>query len=106
MTMVLFMAPACLLAITGPLLFVDGARISEVWVHFSAHMPFILGNASLAFGLNVIVAQCIKQLSPVGYLLCGIVKDVCIVVSSSIFLGESLTEQQIVGFTVALSGVA
>merc|ERR1719272_2824828 len=63
-------------------------------------------NACLAFVLNLVVAQCIKQLSPVGYLLCGIVKDVCIIVSSAWFLGESLSSQQVFGFTLALSGVA
>jgi drug/metabolite transporter (DMT)-like permease len=106
LTMVLFMAPACLFANIVPLLVTDGPRFHEIVTHGKLHLPIIAINAFLAFGLNVIVAQCIKQLSPVGYLLCGIVKDVCIIVSSALFLGESLTDQQIVGFSVALSGVA
>merc|ERR1719460_1356096 len=87
LTMVLFMAPACLLANLMPLAISDGPRLHEIFVQMQLHWPLILANATLAFGLNVIVAQCIKQLSPVGYLLCGIVKDVCIIVTSSFFLG-------------------
>lgn len=106
MTMVLFMAPACLLANVAPFVLLEGPRISEILTQLVAFLPFILANAVCAFVLNVIVAQCIKQLSPVGYLLCGIVKDVFIIVSSAWFLGESLSTQQVVGFTLALSGVA
>jgi len=106
MTLVLFMAPACLLANLTPFLFFEGPRISEISAQFVAFLPLILVNATLAFFLNLLVAQCIKQLSPVGFLLCGIVKDVCIIVSSSWFLGESLSVQEVIGFTVALSGVA
>jgi len=106
MTMVLFMAPACLLANVVPFLVHEGPRMSEIGAQFSGHLPFILFNACLAFILNLLVAQCIKQLSPVGYLLCGIVKDVAIIVTSSFFLGESLSIQQVCGFCMALSGVA
>jgi len=105
LTMVLFMAPACLLTNIVPLAVVDVPRWGELYPLLMSHWPFILLNACLAFGLNVIVAQCIKQLSPVGYLLCGIVKDVCIIVTSSVFLGESLERMQIIGFSIALSGV-
>jgi hypothetical protein len=106
MTMVLFMAPSCLLANAIPFILHEGPRIDEIFGQFKMHLPFILTNACLAFVLNLIVAQCIKQLSPVGYLLCGIVKDVCIIVSSTWLLGDSLTTQQVVGFSIALTGVA
>merc|ERR1719375_938739 len=69
-------------------------------------MPMICVNAVLAFVLNLLVAQCIKQSSAVGYLMFGIVKDICIIVTSSWFLGESLSHQQMFGFTMALTGVA
>lgn len=106
LTMVLFMAPACLLANLVPLAVVELPRFGEISTQLMTHLPFVLFNACLAFGLNVIVAQCIKRLSAVGYLLCGIVKDVCIIVTSSFFLGESLATMQIFGFCLALSGVA
>jgi drug/metabolite transporter (DMT)-like permease len=106
MTMVLFMAPACLLANVIPFAILEGPHIAEIAVQFKLFLPFILVNASMAFLLNLLVATCIKELSAVGYLLCGIVKDVTIIVSSAWFLGESLAPQQVVGFSVALSGVA
>jgi hypothetical protein len=105
LSMVLFMAPACLLANLIPVAVVEGPRIDEVSERFMLFLPFVLCNACLAFALNVVVAQCIKQLSAVGYLLCGIVKDICIIVTSAVFLGESLEPVQIVGFCFALSGV-
>jgi len=106
MTMVLFMAPACLFANTIPFFVLEGTRITEIFSQMLTVLPCLGVNAVMAFILNLLVAQCIKQLSPVGYLLCGIVKDVSIIVSSSWFLGESLALQQIVGFALALTGVA
>lgn len=106
MTMVLFMAPACLLANVVPFVIFEAPRTAEIYAQFVGVLPMISLNATLAFVLNLLVAQCIKQLSPVGYLLCGIVKDVCIIVSSAWFLGESLSAQQVCGFVLALSGVA
>merc|ERR1719215_1056182 len=106
LTMVLFMAPACLFANVIPFLIIEAPRSSEIITQLNLVLPMIIFNAMLAFSLNVLVAQCIKQLSAVGYLLCGIVKDICIIVTSSWFLGESLAAQQVVGFTLALSCVA
>jgi hypothetical protein len=106
MTMVLFMAPACLLANIVPFVFLEGPKISVIAAQFVMLLPYIVANAALAFNLNLLVALCIKQLSPVGYLLCGIVKDVCIIVSSAYVLGDSLATQQVCGFILALSGVA
>jgi len=106
MTMVLFMAPACLLVNIVPFVFLEGPELSVIKAQLVMLLPYIVANAALAFILNCITASCIKQLSPVGYLLCGIVKDVCIIVSSAYLLGESLSIQQIYGFILALSGVA
>eukprot|EP00415_Alexandrium_ostenfeldii_P004998 UN4998 len=67
--------------------------------------PLVLGNMVLAFILNIAVAQCIREVSAVGYLLCGVVKDNCVILTSTIFLGESLSHMQQAGFTIALTGV-
>eukprot|EP00929_Paragymnodinium_shiwhaense_P085418 TRINITY_DN45821_c0_g1_i1.p1 TRINITY_DN45821_c0_g1~~TRINITY_DN45821_c0_g1_i1.p1 ORF type:complete len:437 (-),score=97.52 TRINITY_DN45821_c0_g1_i1:72-1382(-) len=106
LTMVLFMAPACFIANIVPLYVIEGREMHNILSAFGAMWPMLLGNACLAFCLNVTVAQCIKQLSAVGYLLCGIVKDTAIIVTSTWLLGESLTLQQQVGFSLALTGVA
>jgi hypothetical protein len=106
LTMVLFMAPACLIANLIPLFVLEGARFDEIAASFHAMWPIILINGVMAFVLNVTVAQCIKQLSAVGYLLAGIVKDICIIASSTWLLGESLTGVQVLGFVIALFCVA
>mmetsp|Transcript_10427 Transcript_10427/g.23565 ORF Transcript_10427/g.23565 Transcript_10427/m.23565 type:complete len:163 (-) Transcript_10427:152-640(-) len=105
LTMVLFMAPACLLANMLPVVFIEGAQMHAVLGGLAHFWPYLLGNAAMAFVLNVIVAQCIKQLSAVGYLLCGVVKDICIIVTSAFFLGDSLSYLQVGGFSVALAGI-
>lgn len=105
LTMVLFMAPACLLVMTVPTMMVDGHRFHEIHHQAEIYWPVIAINACLAFMLNVVVAQCIKHLSPIGYLLSGIVKDATIVGTSAVLLGESLTSQQVVGFCISLTGV-
>jgi len=106
LTLVLFMAPACLLANLLPFSVWEAHRAPEILAQFLLHYPMILANMSLAVALNVMIAVCIKHFSPVGYLVMGILKDIVIVSTSSIFLGESLTVQQICGFSIALSGVA
>jgi len=105
LTMVLFMAPACLVAGIAPLFIIEGDKLAEMQVNFLKIWPVLLGNAMLAFTLNCTVAQCIKQLSAVGYLLCGIVKDICIIATSTWFLDESLSNMQKFGFSMALTGV-
>eukprot|EP00930_Biecheleria_cincta_P085612 TRINITY_DN7499_c0_g1_i2.p1 TRINITY_DN7499_c0_g1~~TRINITY_DN7499_c0_g1_i2.p1 ORF type:complete len:498 (-),score=65.07 TRINITY_DN7499_c0_g1_i2:374-1867(-) len=105
LTMVLFMAPACLLIISIPMLISDAHRLPEIATHLQIYWPIIALNACLAFVLNVIVAQCIKHLSPIGFLLAGVVKDIAIILISTAFLGESLTIQQDIGFCIALIGV-
>lgn len=106
LSMVLFMAPACLFALVVPLCISDAYRAAEILQQFKAHSVMIIANASCAFALNCVVAQCIKSLSPTGYIMMGVLKDVFIVTTSAIVLGESLTLQQTCGFAIALTGVA
>merc|ERR1719159_27020 len=65
LTLVLFMAPSCLLAIVLPFIAVEAN--SEMFVQYMKYFPMILANAMVAFSLHVVVAFCIKQFSPVGY---------------------------------------
>merc|ERR1719401_2956957 len=104
LTMVIFMAPVCWLATVFPLIIIEGSQARLIVARFTAFWPVIVGNTCLAFILNATVALCIKRLSAVGYLLCGIVKDSCIVVTSALFLGESLSRLQVCGFIISLSG--
>jgi len=105
LTMVLFMAPACLLANLVPFAIMERPQHDGIMDSFVQVWPYLLTNAVMAFMLNVVVAQCIKELSAVGYLLCGVVKDICIIVTSAWFLGESLSHMQVAGFSVSLVGI-
>jgi len=106
MSLVFFMAPACFLSVLGPLYYFEGHELGEIGGRVRELWPYLTVNASLAFVLNATVAQCIKQLSSIGFLLCGIVKDIAIIIVSTWYMGESLTHLQQLGFTMALSGVA
>jgi len=105
LSMILFMAPACFLANLIPWAIMDYPQLGTIMDSFVEIWPLVLGNMLLAFVLNIVVAQCIRELSAVGFLLCGVVKDNCIVLTSTIFLGEILTHMQRAGFIVALTGV-
>jgi len=105
LTLFLFMAPACFVANLLPWACMEGPQLQTVIADFLGVWPLAVANMLLAFVLNIAVAQCIKEVSAVGFLLCGIVKDSCIIISSTIFLGESLAETQCVGFSIALTGV-
>eukprot|EP00927_Polykrikos_kofoidii_P030813 TRINITY_DN2651_c0_g1_i3.p1 TRINITY_DN2651_c0_g1~~TRINITY_DN2651_c0_g1_i3.p1 ORF type:complete len:406 (-),score=57.36 TRINITY_DN2651_c0_g1_i3:76-1293(-) len=105
LTLVLFMAPACFVANLIPLTLYDWPNRAEICARFLQCWPVVLGNASTAFILNCTVAQCIKQLSAVGFLVCGITKDIVIIVVSTWLLGESLTPMQKIGFSVTVIGV-
>lgn len=70
----------------------------EVW-----HM--IIASAVLAFVLNIIIACMIGLLNATGFVLAGIAKDITIVFSAIIFLHESVTRQQLAGFSLAIVGI-
>lgn len=69
---------------------------------FSRCRWLLAGNVMLAFALNVICALFLKYGSPIAFLLVNIVKDIMIVVASSLFLGEVVSFQQIVSFPIQL----
>jgi hypothetical protein len=68
-----------------------------------SHCKWLLaGNVVLAFALNVICALFLKYGSPIAFLLVNIIKDIMIVVASSLFLGEVVSFQQMVSFPIQL----
>merc|ERR1719482_2438128 len=85
---------------------IEAANHSLIYQRFMEHSVLILVNAFLAFTLNVVVACCIQVMSPVGYIVMGALKDVFIVSISAMVMGDSLTATQIVGFIIAVTGVA
>lgn len=73
---------------------------------FMVWWPYILGNALCAVMLNVTIAVLIKYSGGVTFVLSGVVKDVAIVSTSTYLAGRTLNHQQILGFTLACSGIA
>merc|ERR1740123_2121212 len=102
LTYTLFLAPICFIVLV-----IGNA------VHWSpgtfrdlpAMCPLLLGNACVAFALNVLVATVIKECSAVGFVLCGLTKDCVIVIFSAVAFSEEVTTKQAIGFAVTLAGV-
>jgi hypothetical protein len=72
------------------------------WKDFIQCKWLLAANVLLAFALNVICALFLKYGSPIAFLLVNIVKDIMIVVVSSMFLGEVVSQQQMISFPVQL----
>jgi len=102
LTYTLFAAPTCLtVLLLGNLFTWDHEiipRAQQLW-----HL--LLPNALLAFVLNVLVATVIKEASAVGFILTGMVKDIVLVVVSSIAFGETVTVEQAGAFVMILMGI-
>jgi hypothetical protein len=77
----------------------------QVFTDAQGVWPVLLVNCALAFSLNVIVSAFIQRTSGVAYLLCGITKDGVLVLAAYLFFAEPVTRMQVVGFTVASTGV-
>jgi len=102
LTYTMFVAPLCFAVLAGAsaLFWQPGtlADLRRCW-------PLLLANGSVAFALNVLVACVIKECSAVGFVLCGIAKDIVIVVLSSVAFHELVTAKQATAFVVTLAGI-
>ena len=97
-----FMAPVCLLVLAiGNIITWDHSVITDLAVWW----PYLIPNACIAFCLNVMIAQVIKETSAVGFIITGVVKDIALVVFSSAVFHDSITSKQWLSFSVTLSGV-
>lgn len=105
LTLVLFMAPVCLLFLVPLSAYMVHGQWGDVIQRAMHVWPTLLLNCLVAFSLNVIVAMEIWLFNGVGFLVAALTKDVTIVVVAGILFGEVITEIQLVGFTVALCGV-
>jgi len=62
-------------------------------------------NASIAFCLNISVVFLIKNSSSIVYCLSGIVKDILLIIVSSIIFWTNISDIQAFGYTLSLSGI-
>lgn len=111
LTYVMLVMPICfmvLLTLLGVLHLVGpGQDILRTphWADLVAWWPHLAANTLLAFTLNVVIALFVKQSSAIAFLLAGIVKDAMIVISAAVFLRETITPLQAVGFALQLGTI-
>mmetsp|Transcript_173830 Transcript_173830/g.422781 ORF Transcript_173830/g.422781 Transcript_173830/m.422781 type:complete len:354 (-) Transcript_173830:85-1146(-) len=98
----MFLAPICFVILVIATCFSWDSRIPT---DFAAWWHLLLLNGLVAFSLNFLVASVIKECSAVGFVLCGLCKDIVIVVISSIAFGEEVTHKQSGAFLVTLLGI-
>ena len=77
--------------------------LQEVGWKFPLWMMF--SNMLLAFSLNFIGLVVIKRMSAVAYVLAGICKDILLVTGAGLIFGDYITQQQIIGYGIALVGL-
>ncbi|KAL9582513.1 MAG: hypothetical protein Q9212_003251 [Teloschistes hypoglaucus] len=68
-------------------------------------MLALLINACVAFALNVSVVFLIGRTSSLVLTLCGVLKDILLVLVSVVFRNESFTALQCFGYSIALAGL-
>lgn len=110
LSVVLFTAPLALVFLTVLMLWCihsghKEGNLTLIWLRGTAVWHMILASSVLAFVLNVTIACMIWTLNATGFVIAGIVKDITIVFSAILFLHESVTRQQLVGFSLAIVGI-
>lgn len=110
LTYVLVVMPCCLLFAGAALccLYIMPLQHFQVpgWTDLHAWWPYLLVNAAVAFCLNVLNALVVKCVSAMGLVFTGIIKDICIVLTSWGFLKEVITPAQGAGFTLQLTCIS
>merc|ERR1719379_976904 len=101
--MVMVMSPLCLITLLSGLYFFWEPGIVA---HAQEHWLHLVLNCSNAFALNVAVANLIKHASGVSFVLAGVVKDVCIVAVAATVFSAHIQNVQVIGFAIAVTGVA
>lgn len=102
LTLVLCTAPLMLLALIPANVFFWDYRIPAL---LHSWLPYIAFNAVLAFGLQISAATLIWITSGTGYALVCVAKDLAIVAAAQVFLHESFTALQVLGFAGAITGM-
>lgn len=68
-------------------------------------LPWLIGDAAVAFCLNVSIAAIIKRTSPMSYIFCQLMKDMVAVGVGVVFVGEEVSHLQFIGFLVQISAI-
>ncbi|EFP91675.2 uncharacterized protein PGTG_17531 [Puccinia graminis f. sp. tritici CRL 75-36-700-3] len=68
-------------------------------------IPLIIGSILLALALNIVVLFLVSSTNALVLTLAGIVKDICLILGSVVFLGSHVTTTQVLGYSLAASGL-
>ncbi|KAK4202617.1 triose-phosphate transporter family-domain-containing protein [Triangularia verruculosa] len=99
-----YFAPVCAAMNFVVALFWELPKVSMQEVYDVGFMTFLL-NGMCAFALNVSVVFLIGKTSSLVLTLCGVLKDVLLVVASMIIWGTQVTGLQFFGYSIALGGM-
>jgi len=102
LTFVLFQAPLSLIPLLGMAAYDWNEQVKSDLIRM---WPLLLANALVAFFLNVLIALTLKKLSALAFVIIGLLKDIVIVSSSSLFFGDPIAEGQCWGFLVTIAGI-
>lgn len=76
------------------------------WYALVENRGVLLANGSLAFAMQIAHAAFMKNSSAITFILTGVVmKDIVVIAVCAVVLGEELSGQQLVGFSIQLLGV-
>ncbi|KAI5849154.1 triose-phosphate transporter family-domain-containing protein [Tricharina praecox] len=101
-----YFAPVCALINGAFFLVLEAGQIS--WVNDvmgKVGLPMLTLNACVAFALNVSVVFLIGRTSSLVLTLCGVLKDILLVVLSILIWQTEVTLLQFIGYSIALAGL-
>ncbi|CRG91009.1 putative sugar phosphate/phosphate translocator At4g32390 [Talaromyces islandicus] len=99
-----YFAPVCALMNGAVAMAVELPRLKldDIW---DVGVGVLLANATVAFLLNISVVFLISKTSSLVMRLCGILKDILIVISSMILWNSPVTSMQAGGYSISLLGL-
>merc|ERR1719433_2193102 len=98
-----YYAPTCFVAILATLLLkVEGA---VAWEKVPALFPVLLASGLIALALQLTILVFLRYASSTTYAVSGILKDVFLIASSSMYYAHPVTGLQVVGYCVSLVGL-
>ncbi|OAV97385.1 hypothetical protein PTTG_00122 [Puccinia triticina 1-1 BBBD Race 1] len=68
-------------------------------------LPLLAGSILLALALNIAVLFLVSSTNALVLTLAGILKDICLILGSVLFLGSHVSSTQILGYSLAASGL-
>lgn len=99
-----YFAPVCAVMNTIVALFLEVPQVTME--EFNAvGIPIFIANAGCAFLLNVAVVFLIGKTSGLVLTLCGVLKDILLVIASVLIWGTMISNLQMFGYSIALLGM-